>query len=131
LTKIDLTEEIPPQFQEEWRLTDINSYLLHPGETVLASTYEHLTLPTYITARIEGKSRLARRGLGIQLAALVDAGWNGRPTLELHNNGVIPIELKPHVPIGAFSFELLTSPSLFPYNDQQSSRYREQDKPRF
>jgi dCTP deaminase len=131
LTKIDLIEDIPPQFQEEWSLSEENPYMLHPGETVLASTYEWLTLPTYIAARIEGKSRLARRGLGIQLAALIDAGWDGRPTLELHNNGVVPIELKPYVPIGAFSFELLTSPALFPYGEQHRSRYKEQDKPRY
>src|SRR5581483_11174591 len=38
-------------------------FILHPGEFVLASTYEVVTLPNDIAARVEGKSSLGRLGL--------------------------------------------------------------------
>src|SRR5690606_35337171 len=38
-------------------------FVLHPGEFVLASTYEQVTLPDDVAARLEGKSSLGRLGL--------------------------------------------------------------------
>ena len=38
-------------------------FILHPGEFVLASTYEVITLPDDIAGRLEGKSSLGRLGL--------------------------------------------------------------------
>ena len=38
-------------------------FILHPGEFVLGSTYEKVTLPDDIAARLEGKSSLGRLGL--------------------------------------------------------------------
>lgn len=129
---IDLEEEVPPDFYEDYVMRDGKPYFLQPGQTVLAPTKEFLNLPSYIVARVEGKSKAARRGLGIQLAALIDAGWSqGRPTLELHNLGGMALKLKPGDNIGAFSFELLTSPALFPYKSKPESRYKDQDVPRF
>lgn len=131
LLAINLVNEIPPNFQETMSISKKSPYLLHPGETVLSSTLEWLELPVYISARVEGKSKIARRGLGIQLAPLIDPGWKGNITLELHNNVTVPIKLTPGVPIGAFSFELLTSPALFPYSAHPESRYKKQRAPRF
>jgi len=37
-------------------------FILHPGEFVLASTYEVITLPDDIAGRLEGKSSLGRLG---------------------------------------------------------------------
>ena len=39
------------------------SFVLHPGEFVLGSTYEEVSLPDDIAARVEGKSSLGRLGL--------------------------------------------------------------------
>ncbi|MSW41393.1 MAG: dCTP deaminase, partial [Actinobacteria bacterium] len=39
------------------------AFILHPGEFVLASTYEVITLPDDIAGRLEGKSSLGRLGL--------------------------------------------------------------------
>lgn len=131
ITEVDLGEDPPPEFQEDIVVRDGDYYALHPQETVLAQTKESLILPSYIIARVEGKSRNARKGLGIELAAIIDAGWTGQPTLELHNNGKAAIKLRPPQAIGAFSFHLLTSPALFPYQKQRNSRYKNQSNPRF
>ena len=39
------------------------AFILHPGEFVLGSTYETVSLPDDIAARLEGKSSLGRLGL--------------------------------------------------------------------
>ena len=39
------------------------AFVLHPGEFVLGSTYEQVTLPDDVAARLEGKSSLGRLGL--------------------------------------------------------------------
>ncbi|GHJ21571.1 dCTP deaminase [Streptomyces albus] len=38
-------------------------FILHPGEFVLASTYEVISLPEDVASRLEGKSSLGRLGL--------------------------------------------------------------------
>lgn len=131
VTSIELEGSLPENFQADLVVHDDDYFVLHSGETVLAQTKEGLALPSYITARVEGKSRIARRGLGIQLAALIDAGWDGHPTLELHNNGIASIILRPPQAIGAFSFELLTSPALSPYESKETSTFKGQGLPRF
>ena len=51
-------------------------FILHPGEFVLGSTFEKVTLGSSIVARLEGKSSLGRLGLLIHsTAGFVDAGW--------------------------------------------------------
>ncbi|TPX05588.1 dCTP deaminase, partial [Schumannella luteola] len=59
---IDPAEEQP----ELTRLIETKQgepFILHPGEFVLGSTYELVTLPDDVAARLEGKSSLGRLGL--------------------------------------------------------------------
>ena len=42
---------------------DEEPFILHPGEFVLGSTYELVSLPDDIAGRLEGKSSLGRLGL--------------------------------------------------------------------
>ena len=59
-------------------------FILHPGEFVLGSTYELVTLPDDVAARLEGKSSLGRLGLLTHsTAGFVDPGFSGHVTLEL------------------------------------------------
>src|SRR5689334_19770823 len=44
-------------------------FILHPGEFVLGSTLERVTLPDDLVARLEGKSSLGRLGLLIHSTA--------------------------------------------------------------
>ena len=62
------------------------AFVLHPGEFVLASTYEVVTLPDDVAARLEGKSSLGRLGLITHsTAGFIDPGFSGHVTLELAN----------------------------------------------
>ena len=107
------------------------AFILHPGEFVLGSTFEFVTLPNDVAARLEGKSSLGRLGLLTHsTAGFVDPGFKGHVTLELSNTATLPIKLWPGMKIGQLCFFKLTSPSEFPYgSDKYSSRYQGQRGP--
>ncbi len=107
------------------------AFILHPGEFVLGSTFEFVTLPNNIAARLEGKSSLGRLGLLTHsTAGFVDPGFKGHVTLELSNTATLPIKLWPGMKIGQLCFFQLTSASEFPYgSDKYSSRYQGQRGP--
>lgn len=76
----------PAQPQEDLtRLVEVapdEPFILHPGEFVLGSTYEKVTLPDDVAARLEGKSSLGRLGLLTHsTAGFIDPGFSGHVTL--------------------------------------------------
>ena len=119
----ELTREVEPIGDE--------AFILHPGEFVLGSTYEVVSLPDDIAARVEGKSSLGRLGLLTHATAgFVDPGFSGHVTLELANVATLPIKLYPGMKVGQFCFFRLSSPSEHPYGSQKyGSRYQGQRGP--
>jgi dCTP deaminase len=106
-------------------------FILHPGEFVLGSTYEVVSLPDDIAARVEGKSSLGRLGLLTHATAgFVDPGFSGHVTLELANVATLPIKLYPGMKIGQLCFFRLSSPAAHPYGSEKyGSRYQGQRGP--
>ncbi|MGB4779124.1 dCTP deaminase [Microbacterium sp.] len=112
---IDPAEDQP----ELTRLIEVapdEAFVLHPGEFVLGSTFEQVTLPDDIAARLEGKSSLGRLGLLTHsTAGFIDPGFSGHVTLELSNVATLPIKLWPGMKIGQLCFFRLSSPAENPY----------------
>ena len=106
-------------------------FILHPGEFVLGSTYERITLPDDIAARLEGKSSLGRLGLLTHsTAGFIDPGFTGHVTLELSNTATMPIKLWPGMGVGQLCFFRLSSPAQAPYGSGAAgSRYQGQRGP--
>jgi dCTP deaminase len=119
----DLTREVQAEGDEP--------FILHPGEFVLGSTYEEVSLPADLAARVEGKSSLGRLGLLTHATAgFVDPGFSGHVTLELANVATLPIKLYPGMKIGQFCFFRMTSASEHPYGSEKyGSRYQGQRGP--
>jgi dCTP deaminase len=116
------------------RLVDVetdDAFVLHPGEFVLASTFEIVTLPDDVAARLEGKSSLGRLGLLTHsTAGFIDPGFSGHVTLELSNVATLPIKLWPGMRIGQLCFFRLSSPAEHPYGSgRYGSRYQGQRGP--
>src|SRR5215207_7884101 len=89
----DLTTLVEPHGDEP--------FVLHPGEFVLGSTLEVVSVPDDLAARLEGKSSLGRLGLLTHsTAGFVDPGFSGHITLELSNVANLPITLWPGMKIG-------------------------------
>jgi dCTP deaminase len=124
---IDVRQNLP-DLTEAVEIDEDKPFLLQPGEFVLASTFESITLPDDIVARLEGKSSLGRLGLLIHsTAGYVDPGWQGHLTLELNNVAKLPITLYYKMRIGQVSFLRLTSAVERPYGSPElGSKYQGQ-----
>lgn len=104
------------------------SFIIHPGEFILASTLEKLELPNYIAGRLEGKSSLGRLGLVVHsTAGKFDPGWKGKLVLEITNIGVLPIALYPEIRVCQMLFEQITSETVG-YTERGNEVYKNQDK---
>jgi dCTP deaminase len=119
----DLTRLVEPDGEDP--------FVLHPGEFVLASTYETVTLGDEIAARLEGKSSLGRLGLLTHsTAGFIDPGFTGHVTLELSNVATLPIKLWPGMKVGQLCFFMLSSAAEEPYGSgRHGSRYQGQRGP--
>jgi dCTP deaminase len=119
----ELTRLVEPESDEP--------FILHPGEFVLASTYEVVTLPDDVAGRLEGKSSLGRLGLLTHsTAGFIDPGFSGHVTLELSNVANLPIKLMPGMKIGQLCLFRLSSPAERPYGSGATgSRYQGQRGP--
>ena len=119
----DLTELLEPEGEEP--------FILHPGEFVLGSTLEVISLGNDLAARLEGKSSLGRLGLLTHsTAGFIDPGFSGHVTLELSNVANLPIRLYPGMKIGQICVLPLSSSSEHPYGSSvYGSRYQDQRGP--
>ena len=116
------------------RLVEVDpaeGFVLHPGEFVLGTTLETVSLPDDLAARVEGKSSLGRLGLLTHATAgFVDPGFTGHVTLELSNVATLPIMLWPGMKIGQLAFFRLSSPAEYPYGSEKyGSHYQGQRGP--
>ena len=129
--------DVKQNLEELTRLAEIDvsdpdrTFVLHPGEFVLGSTFERVALPDDTVARIEGKSSLGRLGLLIHsTAGFIDPGFDGHITLELSNVASLPITLYPGMKIGQISFLRMTTPADVPYGTGElKSKYQGQRGP--
>jgi dCTP deaminase len=120
-----------PDLTREVAVAASDHFILHPGEFVLASTYEVITLPDDIAGRLEGKSSLGRLGLLTHsTAGFIDPGFSGHITLELSNVANLPVKLYPGMKIGQLCLIKLSSSAEHPYGSAlYGSRYQGQRGP--
>lgn len=108
-----------------------DSFILHPGEFVLGSTFEAIGVPNDLVGQLNGKSSLGRLGLLIHsTAGWLDPGFHGHVTLELSNVANLPITLYPRMKIGQVSFMRMTTEADHPYGSARTgSKYQHQRGP--
>ena len=124
LPYIDTRAPMPDEMMREVVVAGEGPFVLHPGEMVLASTFESLELDDDILARLEGRSSLARLGIIVHgTAGVFEPGWRGKAVLELSNLSRVPVALYPMMRICSFTFEPLSSPSENPYWRRAASKY--------
>ena len=107
-----------------------NPFILHPGDFVLATTLEKITIPDDLVGRLEGRSSLGRLGIVVHsTASVVDPGFSGVIVMELGNMGRVPVALYPGMRVCAITFEKLTTASKVPYGKKKSAKYANQSAP--
>lgn len=106
---LNLSDEI------HYKMIESDTYVLLPGQFVLATTMEYISLPNDLTAFVEGRSSLGRMGLFIQNSGWVDPGFEGEITLELYNANRCAIELKAGRRVGQLVFAKMDDVAENPY----------------
>lgn len=83
------------QYQEKQRIDYGKKFILHPRQFVLGATLEYIALPSNVAGQVVGRSSWGRLGLIIATATAVQPAFKGCITLELVNDGEVPIVLYP------------------------------------
>jgi len=106
--------------------THADSFILNPGQFILAETLERIELPDNIVATIEGKSSIARLGVTLhQTGGWIDAGFRGTITLEMANVNSRPVKIYAGMPIGQLVF-YTTERAERPYGAKGDAKYLDQ-----
>ncbi|MFX1369775.1 MAG: dCTP deaminase, partial [Promethearchaeota archaeon] len=132
-TPVDIREQ--KNLDKDTRLvnTEGNPFLILPGQFVLAQTIEKISLSSEYAALLEGKSSVARLGIIVHAAGLVNPGTGskkpGKLTLEIYCENLSPVLLYPGMQIVQIMFVPLSSPAERAYDSRPSSRYVGQDSP--
>lgn len=94
----------------EVEMKDGEYFVLHPRTTVLGMVRDFVGSKKYLV-QLSGKSSLARIGLVVHnTAGIVNPGHFLNITLELSNLNIVPIVLRPGMPIAQLTFSELSSP---------------------
>lgn len=100
---------------------------LFPGEVVLASTLEYVTIPRDVACDLKLKSTLGRLWINHSLAGWCDPGFEGNITLELQNLGPEPFVLEAGRRIAQLIFISMESEPELAYGEPGSrSHYQGQ-----
>ncbi len=96
-----VAERILAQITQSETIDKKNGFLLQPRKLILGWTIERVELPiqSKLAARVEGKSSLARLGLGVHITApTIHSGFANPIRLEIINHGEVPIRLRINMP---------------------------------
>jgi len=82
-------------YQRKERISRGQKMVLHPRQLALGASLEYVCLTQKLSANVEGRSTWGRTGLIVATATKIDPGFKGCVTLELLNEGEIPLVLYP------------------------------------
>lgn len=120
------------------------SFIIMPGEFILAETAERVRLPPHVAGQVASRSSYGRMGLQVcGDAGFIDPGFGDKSaeeveatghrgttiTLELHNAGVRPIRLEPGERVCQLIIWRLDRPAEQPYGSKPGSQYQTQAGP--
>ncbi len=81
----------PETFFQSARRNLGDVFLIHPSQTVLATSLEYIGLPNDLYADILSRSSYHR--LGVSISSMFQPGFRGCISLELFNHSNVPVEL--------------------------------------
>lgn len=101
---VRLQLELARHHQSMIRIDYGQPFYLHPGDFVIARTFEYISMPHDWIAYVVGRSSWGRLGLVIATATFVNPGFKGTITLEIVNLGQVPVSLYPLARIAQLVF---------------------------
>jgi dCTP deaminase len=114
-------------------VTDGEPFTLSPGQFILGQTQEKIALSKELAGTLEGRSSVARLGIVVHAAGLVNPGTGlnkpTRLTMEIFCQLNNPVQLVPGMGIIQILFHRLSSPAKVGYDDRSTSQYIGLEKP--
>jgi dCTP deaminase len=83
---LDHFDKKRPQYFETLELEQGQYFELMPGEYVIVSTLEKITMPKDLMAVLYPRSSVNRKGLSVDLTGIVDCGYEGQLAVPVRNN---------------------------------------------
>ena len=89
-----------------------NGHSLKPGVFIIGKTVETVGLSNRLSGRVEGRSRLARLGVGVHITApKIDPGFHNQITLEIFHLGNTDVKISSGMKICTLLIERLGHPA--------------------
>lgn len=130
LSLIDPSVWIDSKYIETIRLSEWESFILHPRQFILWATCEKIKIPYDLVWRCEWRSSLWRLWIIIHSTAwFLDPWFEWTVTLEITNINEVPIALHPGMRIGQFAFETILWEVENTYDKRKWSKYMWQIEP--
>lgn len=102
-------------------LEEKQSYTIYPQEVIYCHVYEQMSIGNRYSARIEGRSRVARLGLSIHCTGdYINPGFMGSMPLQIVNHNYFPITIYPYMPICQIIIYELTQEPLITYAEKST-----------
>lgn len=122
----------PENFFESRKIN--GSFTLEPGQFVLGTTSERISLSESVSAQIEGRSSLGRLGIMVHMTAgIIHAGFGAKQpsalTLEIYSVNPNSVFLHAGMKIAQLSFFKLNRKASKGYDYITGSKYVHQSKP--
>ena len=100
------------EYMEEVNVARTGGFTLLPGGFIIGRTLETVGLSNFLSGRVEGRSRLARLGIGIHVTApKIDPGFKNQITLEIFHVGKTKVLIPDHITICTLLVERLGYPA--------------------
>jgi dCTP deaminase len=130
---VDIRSDVPLDSGTNLVNTHGEPFMILPGQFILGQTLERIRLSAKYAALLEGLSSVARLGIIVHAAGLVNPGTGtkepGKLTLEIYCENLSPVLLYPGMRIVQIMFVPLTKPATIGYDERDSSKYIGQSGP--
>lgn len=110
------------QAAQKLSFVEAPAVIIGPGEFMLATTAEAVTIPDDVAGFITGRSSVGRSGLFTENAGFIDPGFYGQLTLELYNASPNPILLESGTRVAQLIFMQTDKPVRSPYNGKYNGQ---------
>ena len=113
-----------PVTEQHYEIIDIHTseFWLQPGESVLVSTVESVSIPDDLSSRVYERYSIKSLGLMISPAHYMNPGYRGTVGLLAINHNSVPIRLTAGIKICQLALFQLSSDPLKPY-EKQDGKY--------
>lgn len=128
--KDDVQQLDTKDLQRVWDFLDVvhvlnsETIVLRPHGILFGQIYEQLRIPSDVSGKVEGRSRIARLGLSVHASGdFINPEFEGAMPLQIINHNDIPIVIYPYMTICQLILVKLNSLPLVPYHLRDDSPY--------